>query len=280
MVPIAAIETVVYAVLTNLSEFFYRHNRHELSFFRRLLQSSTFTLVWAFSMPSYLGFFSKKHLLGNLPTNESIAKQIHTLKRFPSAVDKDKFIRRNTLSTTGAFVKYCTKNDRIWKNLLEIFYIVPNHFDNILRALKDCHSFVKNKTLFTRTFTNMPQDTKDLFKHIPYLESLFIDLIEIALYGDVTVEDDKGDEDTCVISLMPMLDPVQDPTAKGTSRILYERENIEQWLKQNSCSPWTKLPLKISELLEMDDKYFQEKGRRRKKIAIDLNRALLASNLP
>ena len=64
--------------------------------------------------------------------------------------------------------------------------------------------------------------------------------------------DDENYTYTCAISLEPLVDPVQDPTATGINPVLYERRAIVRWLSENAISPYTRHQLGISELLEID----------------------------
>jgi hypothetical protein len=56
-------------------------------------------------------------------------------------------------------------------------------------------------------------------------------------------------EYTCLITKVPIRHPVIDPTTKT----LYERAAIEQWINENHTSPLTRRPLKKEELIPAND---------------------------
>lgn len=54
----------------------------------------------------------------------------------------------------------------------------------------------------------------------------------------------------CAITLLPIRDPVRDPTAPPHVKVLYERDAILRWLQINNSSPYTRQELAPDQLIE------------------------------
>ena len=94
----------------------------------------------------------------------------------------------------------------------------------------------------------MITNTQNQEEEIDPLDLLNAKTIPLQLHEDQTLT-----QYICAINTMPIRDPVQDPTAKGTNPVLYERKSIIKWLKDNNTSPITRDPLQISQLIERTD---------------------------
>lgn len=252
IVPIAVVETVAYTALTAVSLVFYRYTHVPYTFSMSLLRSSSFTIVWVFSKIEYYwlldiregpldwlrpnqerqrrlaillainaaiattSFFLGKHMLRNEPTHESFARQRISPSWFFREEDKIEIIRQCLPNAADSFIQHCIRNDTIWRDLMRLLNISPNQLKNHLRSLDQRY---RGEPIIPATTDD---ENNEIYTYI------------------------------CAITLAPLVDPVQDPTAMGTDPVLYEREAIERWLRTNSISPYTRHALTISELWEID----------------------------
>ncbi len=252
--PIAVVETIAYTALTAVSLVFYCYTHIPYTFSMSLLKSSYFTIVWVFSKIEYYwlidirndplywfrsnqerqrrivillvanaviattSFFFGKHMLRNEPTHESFARQKISPSWFFRDEDKIEIIRQCLPSATDDFIQHCIRNDTIWEGLMRLLNISPSQLENHPRNLD-------------QRYRRGPVTTVALDEN-----------------GE---QDDENYTYICTITLAPLIDPVQDPTT-GTNPVLYEREAIVRWLSTNAISPYTRLSLSISELLEID----------------------------
>lgn len=253
IVPIAVVETIAYTALTVVSLVFYRYTHMPYAFSMSLLKSSSFVIVWVFSKIEYYwlldiregpfdwlrpnqerqarlaillvinaviattSFFLGKHMLRNEPTHESFARQKISPSWFFREEDKVEIIRQYLPNATDPFIQHCIRDDAIWGDLMRLLNSSPSRLENYLRNLD-------------QRYRGEP-------------------IIPVATEED---EDNEIYIYTCAITFEPLVDPVQDPTATGTNPVLYEREAIRRWLRTNSISPYTRHPLRVSALLEID----------------------------
>lgn len=257
VVPIAVIETIAYTALTAVSLVFYCYTHTPYAFSMSLLKSSSFTIAWVFSKIEYYSlisiregpvdwarsnqerqrrlvvllvinaviattsFFFGVHMLQNEPTHESFARRKISPSWFFRDEDKVEIIRQFLPSATDGFIQHCIRNDIIWGDLMRLLNISPSRLENHLRNLD-------------QRYRGEPVITAALDENEEW--------------------DDENYTYVCAITLEPLIDPVQDPTATGTNPVLYEREAIVQWLSTKSISPFTRQPLSVSELLEIDER--------------------------
>ncbi len=69
--------------------------------------------------------------------------------------------------------------------------------------------------------------------------------IPLPLHGDAIFS-----QFICPINLVPIRDPVRDPTTPDHVKVIYERQAILNWLQLHQTSPWTQQPLQTGQLIE------------------------------
>lgn len=95
-------------------------------------------------------------------------------------------------------------------------------------------------------------DAAQLPENIVDADNLFnfkkLSLIPVEFHQDPTLS-----KYSCPLTLSPIRNIVQDPTAQGEEPIFYERDAIALWLASNQTSPMTRRPLTLEQLFPRFD---------------------------
>lgn len=80
-------------------------------------------------------------------------------------------------------------------------------------------------------------------------DPLDVDLTQLTYIPTALHNDTVFSKYTCAITLLPIRDPVQDPTTGPHAKTLYERSALVQWLNVHHTSPTTHAPLYVHQLV-------------------------------